>query len=92
MMGSNGGEVLLPSGHSVPSGSADARLQDARDEIEFLTKALRELYLAGVPMTKEPSGTAAEWGRWFGAMHEAHEWTLQDGDPLWPEWAGPEPK
>lgn len=88
MIGSNGGETLLHVGADLRLQNAEARLRDAKDEGEFLLKALRELYLASIPLTGGRSPSGAEWERWFEAMHNAHDWTT-DGD--WPEWAGPEP-
>lgn len=92
----NGGETLVQiEGDVAPyrtAASLKAALQDARDEIAFMHSAFRELYLASIPLTGDGMRTQQEWGRWFHAMHDAHGWTMEDDDPLWPEWAGPEPK
>lgn len=59
--------------------------------LRIQSEMLRELYLAGIPIT-DPGGSPTEeqWSRWFGAMHDAHEWTRLEDEPLWPAWAAVE--
>lgn len=90
--GSNGGEVVIETGSTLIPSDRGAALQDAmRKERDFLHAAFRELYQASIPLTGDGPPTQEQWNRWFAAMHEAHEWTMDESDPLWPEWAGPEP-
>lgn len=65
------------------------RKAEAQRVLRVQAELLRELYLAGIPLT-DPNGspTVEQWSRWFEAMHEAHQWTSGEGDDLWPDWAG----
>lgn len=91
--GSNGGEVVIKAGStSIPKDRGTALLEALRAERDFLRAAFRELYQASIPLTGDGLHTQEQWSRWFAAMHDAHEWTMDESDPLWPEWAGPEPE
>lgn len=91
--GSNGGEVVIKTGStSIPKDRGTALLEALRAERDFLYAAYKELYQASIALTGDGPRTQEPWNRWFAAMHDAHQWTMQESDPLWPEWAGPEPE
>lgn len=74
----------------MPQLGADGDIEALREELKLVSDALRDLYDASVPLTGERPLSVEQWSRWYGAMHEAHDW--RSGDiHSWPEWAGPEP-